>query len=262
MPNKPLLSIITVNLNNLEGLKRTMNSVFNQTWQEYEYIIIDGGSTDGSKELIEQDKEKISYWVSESDKGIYNAMNKGILEANGDYLLFLNSGDHFYKPDSLENFCTIQNPDDVICFDCLNSKENKDFVKTGPDEIRFSFFIKDSLNHQATFIKRDLFSKYGLYSEELEISSDWKFFLDVLCKFNCSYKKVPKTLSVHYHNGLSHIPENWEKIISERKKVLQSDYHRFLEDTYNAIESKAIVGNLKKSRKINLMIRLGLIQPF
>ena len=96
MSEMPLISIITVNLNNLEGLKRTMTSVFEQTWQEYEYIIIDGGSTDGSKEYIESFSDKISVWVSEPDAGIYNGMNKGIKVANGEYLLFLNSGDHLF----------------------------------------------------------------------------------------------------------------------------------------------------------------------
>ncbi len=85
------LSIITINLNNLAGLQKTMQSVFEQTFTDYEYIVIDGGSTDGSKEYIEQHSDKLAYWVSEKDKGIYNAMNKGIIKAGGDYLLFLNS---------------------------------------------------------------------------------------------------------------------------------------------------------------------------
>jgi glycosyltransferase involved in cell wall biosynthesis len=93
----PKLSIITINYNNLEGLQRTVESVVNQTWQEFEYIVIDGGSTDGSADFIESQSETIDYWVSEPDKGIYNAMNKGIAKASGEYLLFLNSGDHLFK---------------------------------------------------------------------------------------------------------------------------------------------------------------------
>ena len=89
------LSIITINYNNLAGLQRTIDSVVCQTWHDYEWIIIDGGSSDGSKELIEQYQEYITYWCSEPDKGIYNAMNKGIDHAHGDYLIFMNSGDAF-----------------------------------------------------------------------------------------------------------------------------------------------------------------------
>ena len=89
--NNTRVSIITINYNNLEGLKRTVESVVNQIWQEFEYIIIDGGSTDGSAEYIENQKENFDYWVSEKDAGIYNAMNKGIKVATGEYLLFLNT---------------------------------------------------------------------------------------------------------------------------------------------------------------------------
>ncbi len=90
------LSIITVNLNNKDGLQKTIDSVISQTFKDFEWIVIDGGSTDGSKELIEKYSDYISYWVSEPDKGIYNAMNKGIKVAKGDYLEFLNSGDIFF----------------------------------------------------------------------------------------------------------------------------------------------------------------------
>lgn len=89
-----ILSIITINL---EGLKRTYESIVHQTFTDYEWIVIDGGSTDGSREFIEEHEEKYSYWCSEPDKGIFNAMNKGVLHANRQYCLFLNSGDHFYE---------------------------------------------------------------------------------------------------------------------------------------------------------------------
>ena len=88
MPKKPLISIITVNINDFNGLVRTMTSVFEQTYKEHEYIVIDGGSTDGSKEYIESHNDKIDFWISEQDSGIYNAMNKGIKAATGEYLLF------------------------------------------------------------------------------------------------------------------------------------------------------------------------------
>ena len=101
MDKKPLISIITINFNDKIGLQRTFDSVFAQDFNDFEYIVIDGGSNDGSKELIEENTDKISYWISEPDKGIYNAMNKGIKVANGEYLLFLNSGDKFYNKKSL-----------------------------------------------------------------------------------------------------------------------------------------------------------------
>ena len=95
-------SIITVNYNNYEGLRRTIKSVVCQTYKDYEYIIIDGGSTDGSAELIRQYTDHLTFWVSEPDKGIYNAMNKGVAHANGEYLNFMNSGDCFYDENVLQ----------------------------------------------------------------------------------------------------------------------------------------------------------------
>ena len=89
------LTIITINYNNKEGLIKTFESVKKQTWSEFEFFVIDGGSTDGGKELIERNSQ-IDYWVSEKDSGVYNAMNKGIRKATGEYVIFMNSGDFFY----------------------------------------------------------------------------------------------------------------------------------------------------------------------
>ncbi|MFN5376044.1 MAG: glycosyltransferase, partial [Chitinophagaceae bacterium] len=94
------ITIISVNLNNLSGLKKTVNSVISQDYTNFEYIIIDGGSNDGSAEYIQSISRKLKYYISEKDYGIYSAMNKGILKSNGDYLIFLNSGDYFYSPES------------------------------------------------------------------------------------------------------------------------------------------------------------------
>lgn len=96
------ISIITINYNDKIGLSKTINSVLNQSWQKFEFIVIDGGSNDGGLEVIEQFKDKIDYWVSEPDKGVYNAMNKGIKVAKGEYLIFMNSGDTFYDDQVLE----------------------------------------------------------------------------------------------------------------------------------------------------------------
>ena len=122
--SKTLMSfvvIITVNFNHKEGLKNTIVSVINQkSFNDYEFIVIDGGSSDGSKDIIEKYARHIDYWVSEKDEGIYNGMNKGIRVAKGDYLIFMNSGDTFYNDHVLK---------DVFCVD-----RNADFI-TGNHEI-------------------------------------------------------------------------------------------------------------------------------
>ena len=108
------LSIITVNLNNKDGLQKTIDSVISQTYKDFEWIIIDGGSTDGSKELIENYSDYVSYWVSEPDKGIYNAMNKGIKQSHGEYLQFLNSGDIFIEDNTLKQVVSQLVNEDIV----------------------------------------------------------------------------------------------------------------------------------------------------
>lgn len=108
------LSIITVKLNNRDGLKRTIDSVVSQTFTDYEWIVIDGGSTDGSRELIEQYQDHFAYWCSEPDKGIYNAMNKGIAHAKGEWLQFLNSGDVLYSNNTLASVFSSKYDADVL----------------------------------------------------------------------------------------------------------------------------------------------------
>ena len=127
-------SIITINYNNLEGLKRTVESVVNQTWQEFEYIVIDGGSTDGSAVYIESQKDKFDYWVSEPDKGIYNAMNKGIKVATGEYLLFLNSGDELIDIEALNKNHFHLEEMDLIYFDINVISDTTSFIKKYPQK--------------------------------------------------------------------------------------------------------------------------------
>jgi glycosyltransferase involved in cell wall biosynthesis len=256
------LSIVTINYNNLEGLKRTFESVVNQTWQEFEYIIIDGGSTDGSAAYIESKSENINYWVSEPDKGIYNAMNKGIAKATGEYLLFLNSGDHLYDFKVLEQNHNKITEQDIIYFNLNVVDGNNAFIKEYPHKLPFSYLINDTLPHPATFIKGTIFNKIGLYDESLKITADWKFFIQSICKFNYSYKRIDATLSTFYLYGLSSDPTNKDIIYDEKRKVLSSHFQAYLDDTNCFFELKRTVINLRKSKKINLLVKLGLIKKF
>ena len=126
------LSIITVNLNNLKGLRKTIDSIISQTWRDFEWIIIDGGSTDGSRELIEQYQEHFAYWCSEPDKGVYNAMNKGIAKAKGVYLNFMNSGDVFYSNDTLERVFESSPCADMVYGDCITDNNGLTQYRTSP----------------------------------------------------------------------------------------------------------------------------------
>lgn len=256
----PKLSIITINYNNFEGLKRTVESVFDQTWQEFEYIVIDGGSTDGSKEYIESQNDKIDYWVSEPDLGIYNAMNKGIVKASGEYLLFLNSGDHFYSDSVLEKNTKHLMLSDFICFNLNVDVGGKCYKIKYPNKLSFSYLYYETLPHPSTFINTRLFKLFGGYDESFKIVSDWKFFIISICKHNCSYIKIDEVLSTFYTDGISSNPDNLKLIMEERDKVLLAEFNNFVQDTVELNKLRILVRNLKRSRVISWLTKLGLLK--
>ena len=166
------LSIITINYNNLNGLKKTIDSVLSQSFQDYEWIVIDGGSTDGSKELIANHQNKISYWVSEPDKGIYNAMNKGIERATGEYCQFLNSGDYYIDSDVIQKVFSNKELKDVNYGNqwCIDDKGIIIEKRSYPDSMSLTFLFRSPLGHQASFIKTEFVKKHP-YKESYRISA-------------------------------------------------------------------------------------------
>lgn len=240
----------------------TLESVKNQLYQNFEYLIIDGGSTDGSLKLIEENSSSIDYWESESDKGVYQAMNKGIRKATGEYLLFLNSGDHFYSDTVLQQNHNFLKEKDIIYFNLQVIEGNKSYIKKYPDILSFSYFVTDTLPHPATFIKKEAFLKTEFYKEDFKIVSDWKFFIDAICKYNLSYKKIKNTLSTFYLGGMSSYPENVKVIFDEKQEVLNSIYPAYLQDLEEVIANKNIVNTLRESRIINLLVKLRFLNKF
>jgi glycosyltransferase involved in cell wall biosynthesis len=246
------LSIITINYNNLEGLKRTVESVVNQTWREFEYIVIDGGSTDGSAEYIESQSDEINYWVSEPDKGIYNAMNKGILKSTGEYLLFLNSGDHLFNNEVLSKCNLNLNFYDLITFNIQIVGDKYSRIINYPEKLRFSYLFINVVCHQSTFIKKELFKFVGLYDESLKISSDWKFMILALFKYHFSYCKVNETLATYYLDGISSDLVNREMLNNERKQVLEEYFEAYLLD-YELFAIANSNSNLLKTNRFRML---------
>lgn len=209
------LSIITINYNNHEGLKKTLDSVVAQSFKDFEWIVIDGGSTDGSRELLEEYAERFAYWVSEPDKGIYNAMNKGIGHAQGEYLQFLNSGDWLCDETALER-CFSHNFDADIVYGNLyfchdETKKKYEY----PEKLSFSFLRDYSLGHNATFIRRAVMLE-DLYDENLKIVSDWKFLLIQALK-NRKFEHLDEMVSCFDELGISSI--NAPMVAAEREQV-------------------------------------------
>ncbi len=221
-------SIITINYNNRDGLRRTIESVVNQTCQDFEYIIIDGGSTDGSVEVIKEYADRIDYWVSEPDKGIYNAMNKGILQAHGEYLNFMNSGDCFYDEKVLENVFSKLDKDLIVG---KMTYLNNTFREHKKSTITMYDFIHGTLPHQASFFRRELFSNNHLYDENFRIVSDWKFYIECLIFENCTYRIIDLIVCDFDTNGIGTTNSELNKV--ERVKVLETMLpSRILDDYY------------------------------
>lgn len=177
MDIKPVLSVITVVYNNARDIERTMLSVLNQTYPHIEYIIIDGVSTDGTLDIIAKYKARLAKFISEPDKGIYDAMNKGLAAASGDYVLFMNSGDEIYEPDTVAAvFATSPNAD--IYYgetEMINDAGESLGQRRHKAPVNFtwrSFKYGMSVSHQAIYIRRNLVEPYDL-QYYLSADIDW-----------------------------------------------------------------------------------------
>jgi glycosyltransferase involved in cell wall biosynthesis len=220
------ISVITINYNNKEGLKKTIESVIDQTYPYIEYIIIDGGSTDGSVDIIKQKEDKISYWISENDNGVYNALNKGILKASGNYLIFLNSGDAFTGADVLNSCYNLMQEfpyfdiyyADMLTINHLNFPDNS--VWKHPSKLSLLFFKNNTINHQASLINAELFKEYGLYPEKYKLASD--YWLWLICFINDKkFKHLNFPMVTYDFSGLS-AADDFKSYSLERKLIWES----------------------------------------
>jgi len=218
----PKLSIITINLNNSEGLRLTIESIVAQQRKEFEFIVIDGSSTDGSVDVIHEFSDHIDYWVSEPDSGIYNAMNKGIAVATGEYCLFLNSGDTLL-PDSLSSSLFDDIYADIIYFPCYMMYNNGTHVlRTFPDKLSSLFFFMNSINHQSTFIKRTCFNQLGFYNESYRHLADFDFWIRSIVLDNCPHHYIPNAITSYDMHGIT---GKWnDQLSAERDAILKKHF--------------------------------------
>lgn len=214
-------SIITINYNNKEGLHNTIKSVISQTYSDYEFIIIDGGSDDGSIEVIKDYSEYIDFWVSEHDKGIYNAMNKGISHAQGAYVNFMNSGDTFYCNKTLEKVSYMMDGSDFIIGKDYNQDPStgEEFTTILPARLSMAAFFMWTIPHQSAFILRTLFDNSS-YDESLHIVADWKFYLDKIVYEGKIVQLLDLAICNREQEGVS--ISQASKTKEERQKVLSS----------------------------------------
>ena len=218
------LSIITVNYNDALGLERTIKSVLSQTFHDYEFIIIDGGSTDGSVDVINKYESYIDYWVSEPDGGIYPGMNKGLRQAKGEYLNFMNGGDCYHSSDVLEQIFALGSDADII----TGTHSENGLRNVGENGVTMLDLYKWAIDHQASFIRRDVALRHP-YDEKYRIVSDWKFFIEALVLDNCSFYYTDTIVVDVDMEGISNT--NFELDKQEREAVLKELFpERVLKD--------------------------------
>lgn len=197
----PVFSIVTVVRNGINSIESTILSVINQNYQNFEFIIIDGNSNDGTVEVIKKYENYITYWISEPDKGIYDAMNKGILRSNGKYIILLNSDDYFHNNEVLKNIVTKIDSFDIfyVCDVLISSKKGTKPLKLNPQS---KFFVNIPFIHTGLIIPKKIYDIIGLYSLEFEIASDIDFVFRLLIN-NYSYKKIEGPYVIMSDEGIS-----------------------------------------------------------
>ena len=210
------ISIITITFNNLEGLRKTVNSVVTQTsYNNIEYVIIDGNSTDGTKQYLHTLSESIC-WISESDKGISNAFNKGLERVSGDYIFCLNSGDTFVNSNVISKVIEQLEKSNVDILSYKVRVNSKTCIPQIEDE-RVIFETCD-MPHQGTFVSRKIYDIVGGYSEEYHIRMDYHFF--ARCKKeNASFKYISQVIVNYEPGGVSMKPENRIKFWKEGMSI-------------------------------------------
>lgn len=232
------LSIVTINYNNVEGLRKTLASVASQTCRDIEHIIIDGGSTDGSVDVIREyestNRSSVHpltvIWSSEKDKGIYDAMNKGVHKATGDYVWILNSGDCAATLDTIELIMHVLNQSsiDILLgnkihvFPGRKGERGKRKVEGGkplPMDVSMMTFYTGTVPQDAAFVKRELFEKYGYFDDKMNICADWKLYLNMIAFGGVLPMYVNIDVVLFDMTGISN--ENHELRLAERKAYLE-----------------------------------------
>lgn len=211
------LSIITI-CKNEPNLRRTLDSINNQTFKDFEWIVIDGKSDSKIIKIFDEYRDRINFFTSEVDRGIYNAYNKAIKKAHGEYVCFMNAGDVFYDDMVLENVFGRKQTADILYGNTNIIKGKKSYIEEAPDTIDKYFFMYGTINHQSCFIKTSLFKKYGLYNESYKIASDFEKFI-VFAKHNVCFKKLNLVIATYYKNGIS---SNKSKTHREFEKIKHS----------------------------------------
>lgn len=268
------ISIITITYNNADGLRKTIESVLAQTYTDFEYIIVDGGSIDNSLDIIKSliangapsDRSERQHrlewqtahplkWVSEKDAGVYDAQNKGIVMASGDYCFFLNAGDCFCNNTVLERIFAAPLTADIIYG---NERVVKDDVLVGyckgVENPTFLDLYNSCMKHQATFIRHELFDCFGLYNDEMKMSADWDWFFRVIGYHDkVSLQYVDVDIANFDNNGLSN--RSPKIYLKEHQMVLDNNMSKRMQIDYKLLNKFINIRYIEKSKFLSLILR-------
>ena len=236
------LSIITICKNDLSGLRKTVESVKVQSSKDFEFIVIDGASSDGTVDYLNENILSITKFVSEKDSGIYNAMNKGITLSSGEFCLFLNAGDYLADKNVLERVFSINHPEDLLYGNMLiETFDGQRKLGKMPKKITFLHMMEDTIWHPVSFIRRSLFERFGNYNENYKMVADYEFFLKIILVHKVKTFNLNFPISVFNLNGFSSKKENRELLTSERTIAQQQFF------TSSEIENAKI--KIEKNKK-------------
>lgn len=257
------LSIITVNYNDAEGLERTIKSVISQSFKDFEFIVVDGGSTDTSVDVIKKYEDKIDYWFSERDGGIYPGMNRGLRQAKGEYVNFMNGGDRYHSSDVLDKIFALNSNADII----TGTHSENGIRNVGKDGVTMLDLYKWAIDHQASFIRREVALRHP-YDEKYRIVSDWKFFIEALIFDNCSFyytdtivvdvdmKGISNTnYALDKHERESVMRELLPERVLKDYKLLSSIHPDLLDVTQRLSKSQTIMKTVLKIAQLLLKIK-------
>lgn len=220
------ISVVTVCFNAKETIEETFISIFNQTYKNIESIVIDGASTDGTIDVIKRYEDQIAHFISETDEGIYDAMNKAIKLATGDFIIFLNANDVFYDSNVVEKVVNtlIANPDAKILFGNSHFvfEDKLNYQIHTYEKIKNDYsIIFNNICHQSIFYHHSLFDEFGNYSNEFKIYADWDFNIRCLFLNKVFAIYLPIIISKFQLGGICSNSESKEICKKERKLLLK-----------------------------------------
>ena len=284
------LSIITINYNNAEGLRKTLASVASQTFRDFEHIIVDGGSTAGSVEVIREyaDNEAIRQenskadnlassphhlitsspiiWISEKDRGVYDAQNKGVCLAHGEYCYFLNAGDTFCNEHVLElifkpltfNLSPLTSTPDILYGNeiIVDGNGQRIGIARGVENPSFVDLYNSCMKHQASFIRRDLFEQYGMYDADMRICSDFDWFFRVIAFHDdVTLQYIDVDIAYFENTGISyHAPELCAK---ERQQMLDRYMSKRMQRDYAMLGKYPRLSRVGGNKIVKLLLRIA-----